>query len=98
MPTSNLRMEDQTLKGSFVLHNMIFNIKSLVQAPKTKSLLKMSALRSIKKWTLKMLKSFLISNLAGNSNEKLARHFRNTFVLSDRKSLQTKETSVRKCL
>ena len=76
---------------------MIFNIKSLVQATKTKSLLKMSGLRSIKKWTLKIVRSFLISNVALNSNEELARHFRKTFVLSDRKSLQTKETSVQKC-
>ena len=62
---------------------------SLVQTTKTKSLLKMRGLRSIKKWALKRVRSFLISYVEWNLNEELARYFTNALVLSDRKSLPT---------
>ena len=64
---------------------------SLVQTTKTKSLLKMRGLRSIKKWALKRVRSFLISYVEWNLNEELARYFTNALVSSDhRVSLQVK--------
>ena len=78
--------------------NISIFMKSLVQSTKAKSLLKMRGLRSINKWALKRVRSFLIFYVAWNSNEELARCFKNTLVLSDRKSLQPKEQSLRKCL
>ena len=65
---------------------------SLVQTTKTKSLLKMRGLRSIKKWALKRIRSFLISYVEWNLNEELARYFTNASVLSDRKGHPTSKS------
>ena len=56
---------------------------------KKKSLLKMRGLQLIKKWTLKSVRSFLISYEEWNLNEEIARYFTNALVLSDCKSLPT---------
>ena len=56
-------------------------MKSLVQATKTKSLLKIRGLWSIKKWDLKKVRSFLISYIAWNSNAELLKYFRKGLVL-----------------
>ena len=49
----------------------------------------MRGLRSIKKWVLKRVRSFLISYVACNLKEEIVRYFTNALVLSYHKSHPT---------
>ena len=77
----------QSLSESIVVF-----IKSLVLLKQ--SLSKMRRLRSIKKWALKRVRSFLIFYVAWNSNEELARYFRNALVLPESPAKSTKALKV----
>ena len=69
-------------------------MKSLVQATKTKCLLKILGLWSIKKWDLKKVRSFLISYVAWNSNEELVKYFRKGLVLPESPTERTKPSKM----
>ena len=69
-------------------------MKRLVQATKTKSLFKIRGLWSIKKWDLKKVRSFLISYVAWNSNEELAKYFRKGLVLPESPTKRTKPSKM----